>query len=335
MFGAKKKTSVGLDIGSHSLKVVAVDISPEGEELVAYNLQKRLPQSSQPLEEQIKTIFDDTGISPEAVNLSVSGSDIIVRFVDFPKMDERQLANALSFEAEKYIPFNIDEVILDHIVLGDSEQPGQVRVMIAAARKNAINRLLDICQKLGLQPGVIDSDPFAVFNSFSMFNELPQDDGYAFIDMGYTKSDILLCRGIEPGLMRQIQVGGRDLVKAICKELAVPEEKAMKIKLGLFVDHAERAKEAYLPILENLAREIQLSMGYFENRYSCPIKRIFLSGGESKDKETLDFLKEVLNMELILWDPFEKMVLGDNISKEELPGHASQLVVGLGLALRG
>lgn len=327
--------SVGLDIGSFSIKAVLLDNFSENAKISSYGIERRISEEKESLSFQIEKLLKKMSSFPSSVNLSISGRDIIVRVVDFPKMKKQEMEDALSFEAEKYIPFDMDQVILDHMVIGESDQEGQVRVLLAAARKSTVNFFLKIAEDLGLEIGVIDSDMLAIFNVFSAFRTVSPTDEYAFIDLGHSQSGIILCRGTEPGLLRQIHMGADDIKRIVAKKLSLSDEQASEFIRGPVDEFPHEIKATIEPVLDALAREISLSLGYYENRYSSKIQKVFISGGLSYQDELVGILKEKLGFELKRWDPLENVELSSDISKERIDAVSSQLVISLGLALRG
>ncbi len=330
----KNICSVGLDLGSSSLKTIAIEKTSQGAKLLSFNIKDRLPEKEKKLTDQIQELFKEIKLRPTAMNISVPGQDTIVRFVDFPKMEKKDLANALSFEAEKYIPFDLDQVYMDHVILSEDEKTGQMKVLLAAAKKDPVDQLLRVAQKLDIIIGVIDSDPFATFNAFSYLNDLSGGVGYAFLDMGDAHVDILLSDGGEPGLIRQVKVGMADFRKAISKKLSVPETKAAQLLFNMPKDHKNDLGQVFRPVIASLVKEVKMSLSYFENKHSCVVENVFVSGGLSNQKDILQLIQTALDSELKVWDPFEKVELSKKVAREEVQYVSSQLAVSLGLALR-
>ena len=143
--------SVGLDIGTYSVKVVSLKKENGVNLLTGYNV-KQIPigAKTSDIEQAVKETLEEIDLQPADVNLSISGPNVIVRFVDLPKMNKDQLESALSFEAEKYIPFNINEVVMDSIILGDAEESGQMRVLLSAAKRDLIESRVNLMDKMGI-----------------------------------------------------------------------------------------------------------------------------------------------------------------------------------------
>ncbi len=333
--GKVKEKSVGLDIGTYSIKAVSIEKDPEKNTLTAYNIKKIPPGAKDTnLEQLIKETLDEVDLYPERVNLSISGPDVIVRFITLPKMSKEQLKNALKFEAEKHIPFNINEVVLDFLILGDAPEAGQMRVLLAAAKLKPIEALVGTIERLGITVNIIDSDPFAMFNAFIESKPSLEDKGNAFLDLGHSQTDVLITIGKLPCFMRQIQIGGKDVTEAIRDSLSVSPEKAEEHKLGIGKADKEVIAQATAQVLDDLIKEMQLSFGYFENRYNEGVSAIYCSGGMSYQKGVVDYLSEKLGTQVQKWNPADGINISENLSKQDIDSVASQLAVSIGLALR-
>jgi type IV pilus assembly protein PilM len=331
----KKTDSIGLDIGSHSIKVVSLKQETDNKVLTSYNIKNIPPNliKTAKMGKMIQETFSEIDMKPSEVNISISGTNVIVRFVSMPKMSEEQLSNVMSFEAERYIPFNVNDVFLDFKIL-DSNEEGQMNVLLAAAKKEFVNYWIELFEKLGIRIGAIDVDAFAVFNAFACSNKMTGNEGTMFLDCGHSETNILISTGEVPRFMRLIQIGGRDITAAIAEELKVSEEEAGALKMEYPEDKKENVRQATFLVLDELVKEIQLSLGYFENKYAMGVGNVYASGGTVYQEGVLDYLKYKMEIPFELWNPFEKIPMADHLSKDAISPVASRLAVSLGLALR-
>ncbi len=331
---SRKDLIVGLDIGSHSIKVVAVKDELGESILTSYNI-KKIPSATKPSEKValVKETLEEIDLNPASVNVSVSGPNVIVRFISLPKMTPLQLKDALAYEAEKYIPFNVNEVVIDSIILGPAAESGQMNVLLAAVKKDAIESRIKLAKDIGILVEVIDINPFAIFNLFTAYNPLGEDVS-AFIDLGHSFTDILISEGKTPSFMRQLQIGGKDIVGALCKDLAVTPEKAEELMLGKEPGGEEQVAAAIKPVLENLVKELQLSFSYFENRRNKSVVNIFYTGGLTYVKGVLEHLDANMNVSSKTWNPVANMKVSEALVRQDLEMVSSKLTVCLGLALR-
>jgi type IV pilus assembly protein PilM len=333
----KEEESVGIDIGSHSIKIAALSDIAGGKMLKSYNI-KKLPfqAKDRDIQLQIKEALGEIDLSPSGVNLSISGPDVIVRFISLPKMTKEQLEGALVFEAEKYIPFNISEVVLDCMILGDDAPAGgHMKVLLAAAKRAPIELMVNAFDGLGISVNLMDVNAFACLNAFIASGGMVPGKATVMLDMGHSHTDLLISLDNTPRFMRQIQIGGRDIDTIIARNLSVPPEKVEEFKMGIGEFDKETVDQAVLQVFDDVIREIQLSFGYFENTCSKAIDGIYCSGGMLYRPGALEYLGEKLGIEIKRWDPFAGIKTADAISREDLNSISSRLAVSVGLALRG
>jgi type IV pilus assembly protein PilM len=333
--GKKLKETVALDIGSHSIKVVSVLKKPDKALLTAYNIKKIQPSDNRSLKtgKSIKEALSEIDLHPAEVNLSVSGANVIVRFITFPKMSKEQMENAMVFEAERYIPFSVNEVILDFAIL-DAAESGQVNVILAAAKRDFVQAQTELIEKLGMAVNVIDINVFSIFNAFTAFKQPAQDKGTAFFDFGFSQTSVVISVGGIPRFMRLIQIGGKDISAAIAEDLGIPFEEAEDLKVKNDPASRERITLVTAGVLDELIKEIQLSLGYFENKSGKAVGEVYCSGGVTSQEGVLGYFKEKIGIEFKTWDPIGGLDVAEHLSKEAIAPVAAQLAVGIGLTLR-
>lgn len=334
--GRKTNDIVGLDIGSYSIKVASLRKEASGNVLSAYNI-KRIPVTDKSLkvEQLVEEAFKEIDLHPGRVNLSISGANVIVRFINLPKMNRDQLENALTFEADKYIPFDVSEVVMDFLILGDAPEPGQMRVLLAAAKKEAVEARVKLVEKLGMIVNVMDIDSFAMLNSFNEINPSPEENGKALIDLGHSQTNVLISVGKMPCFMRQIQIGGKDITEALSKTAGIAFDQAEEMKLRADEADKEKISLATTSVMEDLVREIQLSFGYFDNRFGKGVVEIHCSGGNIYQQGVMEYLSEKVGGQAKIWNPVKNMKLSENLSSKDIDVIGPQLAVSVGLALRG
>jgi type IV pilus assembly protein PilM len=332
----KLKEVVGLDIGSHSIKVASIFKESDKPLLTAYNV-KQIPFSGeQPVNEGqlIKEALSEVGINPSEVNISLSGSNVIVRFISLPKMTKDQLENAMIFEAERYIPFNINEVILDFIIIDDAEE-GQMNVLLAAAKRDFVQGRIELFQKLGIDIGIIDVSAFAAFNAFTSANTVADDKGTAFLDLGHSQTNVLVTTGSIPRFTRVIQIGGSDITRAIVEDMGVDRQKADELRVNGGGEDSEKVDQSVFAVLDELVKEMRLSFGYFENKHNTPVSDVYCSGGMISQKGLVEYLQEKMGMQFNVWNPIAGVNIAESIPEESTNAVSAQLAVSIGLALRG
>ncbi|MBU1083801.1 MAG: type IV pilus assembly protein PilM [Candidatus Omnitrophota bacterium] len=327
--------TVGLDIGSYSLKVVSLEKRAETQTLRAYNI-KSVPWNIKEteLKKAIKELLKGAELSPSEVNLSLSGPDVIVRFVNLPKMKKDQLESALVYEAEKYIPFSVNEVVLDSIIIGEIQEHGQMKVLLAAAKRELVDARIRLLSELGIGINILDIAPFAVYNAFIRSHELPAEEVSAFLNIGHSQTDVLVFSDGMPCFMRQIQIGGKNITDLISRELSVSEDEAEKAKSVPDESLGDDVRAIQIQVIKEIVNELHLSFGYFENRYNKRVSKIYCSGGAVSQKDKIALIGKELGMDIKGWDPIGRIKLDETIPEEEILSVSPQLAVAIGLALR-
>ena len=159
--GTKERFSFGLDIGTHSIKCVKLKVTGSAVELVDFDLQESLLDST----EVLKKIKHAQGA--DLVNISFCGASTVIRYVNFLRMSKLELKGALKFEAQKHIPFSVEEVNLDAEILREDLPENKMLVLIAAIKKELIAQRIKLLEASGLRPNVIDIDSLALVNVFN------------------------------------------------------------------------------------------------------------------------------------------------------------------------
>jgi len=342
LFGfGKRRCVIGLDIGSSAVK--AVEYTDYGDRLVitAYN-QKPL-ESKEAAAEIVRECIIDGNFHTKDVITSVSGRGVVVRFVNMMKMTQEELERAVQFEADKYIPFELSDVVLASQKLEEIKDPTmserEMKVLLVAVKKETIEEHIDILRKAGLNPLVIDVDSFALSNAFEMKERLgpkmaASDKVDALVDIGSNKTSISIIKNLSLRFSREFYIAGNDFTEAIAKRLLQDLQEAEAIKTNPAGREAE-VEEAVKQLIEDFANEIHLSSDYYESKYEEEVDEIYLSGGSSKLYGLAQSLEQIFGKRVSLWDPFEGLEIDtSNVNADALARNAPRLVIAAGLAAR-
>ncbi|PIU41576.1 MAG: hypothetical protein COS99_04495 [Candidatus Omnitrophica bacterium CG07_land_8_20_14_0_80_42_15] len=336
MAGKKNKKHIGLDIGSSSLKIMEVSSDKEVrtienigvQELPAGPLEETLPSS-------LKTLIENTGITAKEVNISISGSAVVVRFVELPIMQPSELSQAVSYEAEKYMPFDMNEIILDYAVLEKDQASKKMKIILVGAKKDFVEKRIKLIEEAGLAPNIIDVDSFAIFNSFinNVNREERGSKTVALLNMGAHLTSMIIASGDVPWMVRDINLGDADLTQVLKEKLDIDTEEAERLK----ENPGERASEILgilMGIFQKLIDEVRLSFNYYENQYGKGVDEVYVSGGSIKIEGLIPFLKESTGMEFKQWDPLSSFTVNPKIPQGKLDKIRSLFAVCSGLTLR-
>jgi type IV pilus assembly protein PilM len=341
----KMKSLIGLDIGSSSVKAVELTLVGSDVVITGYGQSEILSEKSKA--DAILDVLHGSSFRTRRVVTAVSGKSVIVRYLTMMQMSPEDLQNAIKFEADKYIPFDVDEVVLDCQRLDDPSDGGRggssggegMRVLLVAVKRALVDDHVGLIQGIGLTPEVIDVDTFALGNAFALRGSLSptvdrDDRSVALVDIGANKTNVNILQGTTSYFTREIYLGGDDLTSAIAKRFSVEAHQAelMKRDPG---DNGEEIRQVVMPVIEDLANEIHLSFDYFENQFDHEVEEVYLSGGGSRLPFVEESLERIFEKRARNWDPTENLKINsDSVDVGSLKANAAQLAVAVGLASR-
>ena len=323
------KKTVGIDIGTYSAKLVELE-NRKGRPTLTKCAMARVTNGDK--KTALESLLSQAKLTLKRVNVSLSGPSVIVRYIDMLPMRKDELDSAIRFEAEKYLPFNISESTVDCAVL-DKTSSGSQRVLLVAAKRGEVDSLLELFKEFGLEIGAIDADSFAFFNSFDSANpgNRKEEQAYALINIGARFSNMNIAAKDTLYFTRDIFWGGADISKRIKDAMGLGMDEAERIKQDP-TEKREEVVSVIAPALEKLTQQIRMSFDYFETQVGRSIEKIYISGGTSYLFNVVDFLKENLHVDVMMWNPFEGIAM-DGVF-EEIARHPAMFTVAVGLALR-
>ncbi|MDD4899679.1 MAG: type IV pilus assembly protein PilM [Candidatus Omnitrophica bacterium] len=327
----KEIFSLGVDIGSVSIKVVKLRLFEEKAEVVDFKIEPFALDSAPVL----KNIFQ--AMQAKKINLSISGPSSIIRYVDFPKMNAEELKQAMKFEAQKHIPFTISEVNLDCHVLKENPAENKMRVLLAAVKKDLVSQRLKLAQEAGVAVNLIDNDSLAMVNAFNFnyaANAQEEQKTIALLNIGALNSNLNILEGSAPSFSRDIHIAGNNLTQKIADLLGLDFKAAEVQKINPDADKKDKIIMAIDSVFSRLVNEIRTSVDYYETQSASSVAKIFLSGGSSHLTGIKEKLATLLGTEVELWDPFKQISIAGSLDAENIKKLSGQLGVAVGLALR-
>jgi type IV pilus assembly protein PilM len=342
------KSLVGLDIGSSAVK--AVELKPAGKayKVSAFGSEPIPPDSivdgaiidGGAVADAIRRLFDGRGIKTKDVAASLSGNAVIVKKITLPVMTEAELAESIYWEAEQYIPFDIQDVNLDYQILdsGTKGGKGTMEVLLVAAKKEKIADYTGVIAQAGRSAVVVDVDAFALQNAYEVNYGIQPGAVIVLLNAGASATNINILNGDQSVFTRDISIGGNAYTEALQKELNLPFELADQLKRGVAVDGVtfDEARPVLRAVSENVMLEIQKTFDFFKaTAASDRIDRIMLSGGASRAEGFTEMLTERFEAPVEVLDPFKRV--GFDVKKfhvESAADVAPTVAVAVGLALR-
>jgi type IV pilus assembly protein PilM len=345
--GIRSRPWAGIDVGTFSVKLL---LAHGGGRFAL--IEEPLPTvfgdaaANRPPEVIAKAVtsglsrLETTPRGLRGVTMGIGGSDVIVKQIQLPLLDDNEVGPALRFEARKHLPFDPQTMVIDFQIV--NRLPGQKRldVVIAAVPREKLDRVIAPLLSLGIDADIVDATPLALTNALTQGENL-ESGAWVLLDIGHLSSHLTMFQRGEPYFSRRLDFGGRTLTQAIAEGTHVPVEEAEEWKLaagsdspGFRVDWDSREMRAVLESLRrDLAEELRRSFAFYRTLGQLPDPmRIWISGGSARLPGLSARLSELLGTPAILFDPIEKIQRHAGHEGGGTPG--PQFAQAYGLALR-
>jgi len=373
---------LAIDFGARSIKAIKLSRTGDGYRLDNFGLVLTPPESilhgeikdveavTQALNKMLrkKGIHDRNGI------IAITGQKVIVREITTPLMNEKELKDGLQWEAPKYVPYNIQDSLLDSKKIEELEEKEgnkMMKVLLVAAPKSLVNQQIEVLKKLNIQPRVVDIVSNAQIRAFENYltpvspNEENGNQMDVILSMGASTTEITLIEGDRLKFTRTILKGGNDITRLIEKKLEISSNEAeiLKRRIGLSLPvetvknveseispvekKAQESVEAAISNEEEIAElvkngvhdifnEIRKSLNYYKTQYQkVAYKRIILSGGMAAMSNIGQNLKQQFGITVVMANPLKGITVSPiDINLENLDKYKRSLSTAIGLAKR-
>ncbi len=347
---ADTQTTVALNIGSQRISMAVFETSKAGElVLKGYETDTIIadPAFEASREAQIQVALEELieklDIAKSKVRYAISGQAVFTRFVKLPPLQDDNLEQLVTFEAQQHVPFPINEVVWDYELIegGDEKE-----VVIVAIKEDALDEINDTVTGSGLSTVEVDIAPMALYNSYRATYGTP-DEPTLIIDVGAKTSNLLYVEG-KRFFTRSVAIGGASITAAIAKEynISFPDAEHQKVTNGLVAlggGHTETMDESLAALamvirnaLTRLPAEIARTTNYYRSQHagSTP-KKVILAGGGANLPYTLEFFSEKLNLPVEFFNPLANVAIAKGMNTELLQREAHTMGELVGLGLRG
>jgi len=342
--GLNARPWVGLDIGEYSVKLFSLRLGVGGARLCASELP--LPAGAgeanpEALGRLLGECFARAGQSARSLRgltLGMSGSDVIVKQLSLPLMDDDEIPGALRFEARKHLPFDPQTCVIDYELLARVPSEKRLEVLLAAVPQARLERTLAPLKAIGLDPDIVDAAPLALTNAISRATEREAEARVA-IDIGHQGSWLTLYQRGAPYFARRLEFGGASVTRAVAAALNVSFEEAEEWKLeagadapSIRVEPASAEMEGVRQALSGLADELRRSFAYYRTMAPLPEPfTLWLSGNTARLPGMAGELSAMLEIPTFVFDPLESV---PPEARDHLPAGGPQFALAYGLALR-
>jgi len=333
----------GLDIGRSFIKLVQVEVKGSKKVLVAASvvptpdggIQSESPVDLNKVSEAVKSCVSAAKIESDKCAVSLIESQVVSRLIQLPALTDKELASAINWEAEQYIPLPIKDVILQYKVINKNEASGgetKMDVLLIAAPKRVVQKYITVVKDAGLSPEALETESAALTRSLTK----PTDPPTIIVSMGALSTELVLAQNGNVLFTRSIATGGVNLTKAIIAEFNLPQKQAEEYKqtYGILEDKLSGKVASVLkPILDIIITEILKAVEYARSHAkNSQVMRVVICGGGAFLPGLSEFLVERTSLEVSLGDPWVDFVKEGLIT--QLSDQGSIYSVATGLALR-
>jgi type IV pilus assembly protein PilM len=347
LFG-KSKDLVGLDIGSNSIKVVELKRGKNKFELASMGVAPLSPDvivdgalmNSSAIVDAITGLMAELKIKNKQVATSISGTSVIIKKISLPVMTRQELQENIQWEAEQYIPFDINDVNVDFHILGEAgEEQGKMGVILVAAKKDLVNDYTGVIAEAGLTPLCVDIDAFAAGNSLEWNYPERMNEIIALVNVGASVTNINVIKNGVSTFVRDITSGGNAVTEMIQKNLGIQYEEAEKLKRAGQDGSDEMVPTEVSDIIrqvsQTIASEIARSLDFYSaTNIDDRISKIYISGGMALTAGLDSIIERTVGYPVEVMNPMNNITVGKKVDAGELAKLAPALSVAVGLAMR-
>jgi type IV pilus assembly protein PilM len=286
----------------------------------------------------IKGLVKDLKVKERNVATSVAGYSVIIKRIIVGKATEEELQDTIQYEAEQYIPFDVEDVNIDFHIIGEHEEnPEQMNVMLVAAKKEIIDEYVDVLEMADLKPCVIDIDVFALERVFED-NYSNEEGSIGLIDIGANKMNINIVKDYMSAFTRDVTIGGEQITREIASQFDCSFEEAEDVKLGKAKDKVseEEVQEIINSFTSSWCDEIRRAIDFYYSTYADEdIRRIILSGGATQTAGFSELLSSETSIDVQSCNPFTNMNINEKQNDMDyVQKIAPQAAICIGLASR-
>ncbi len=352
----KKKTlrfkeTVGIDIGSHSVKIVHLKKLHEGFKLLNYEIRPTMATGIEYIPSDLRSerfapiiieMLKTLRINPKHVKhlvTSIGGDNTSIKQIKTIFLPDDELESALFFEAKKHIPISGTDMVLDYQVLSVEEKTNNMNILLAATSKDLLNEHTNILMSAGLSPNIVDIDSLAIANSFAL-NAFAEEGVYVMLNLGAHRSNMVIWGPDSKLFARDIPYGGYNFTRDIMRkrQMEWDEAERHKLEFGLndnpasanvqtisMLDISEKSTED--AIVEEVRRSLRF---YVKEAGNSDFRKLYLMGGTAKLGGLQEYIQDKVAIPTEIFMPFINVEMPEKFQDKKDP----QLALAIGLAMR-
>ena len=342
-----QQSTVGLDIGNHSLKIVKLRHQKDGYFLEATGI-KELPKGTieggeikkrDVLIDSINLLVNQCDPSIREIVFSMSGHGIISDKITFKIEDDDNADELILWEASQRSPFDVDDITLDYKILRRFPDTNETEVLLVAAKNQIMQSYLDLIYDAALVPVIVDVDAFAITNSYALeCAGLPDMGTVALLNIGHNMTNITFIKDGIYHSTRDISTAGEFFNRTLQRNLGLSSEEALMAIRGKTTGSVDMAqlKQSVSYAAEELSSGVDLAFSYYKtSEKTDTIDKIVLSGGGAYIPSLLQFLEERHQTKVQISNPLAFVQYNKNLfGSTDVESISALLTVAVGLALR-
>lgn len=342
-FFGRKKTTVGLDVGSGFVKLVEVDHSSSQSEVTKVAMRPLMPDAIVEGEimdhglvaDTISGLCEEAGLKGGEVVTAVGGHDVIIKKIEMDRISEADARSVIRWEAEQHVPFDVKNVELDFQILDPKGDSPQMEVLLVAAKRELVDTRVSLITDAGLSPALIDVDAFALHNAFEHNHPEAMEGIVALANIGHEVTNVNILEDGVPILTRDIPYGSRKVREEMQRVRGLTAEQAEDVVQGREVlDDLDRFIEYSA---DEIAVGVERAAAFLMTRHAgAGLGRIYLSGGGARTPGMAAALAKRMGVETHLANPFQRVPVaaGAAVGGVDIEKAGPMLMLPLGLALR-
>ncbi len=347
---AKGRNCVGLDIGSSAVKLCVLKETKKGLQLQAFDHTTLPPETivdgalmnSRVVADAIDELLARNKVRYKETALSVSGNTVIIKKITLPLMTQEELEESIQWEAEQYIPFDIQDVFIGFEVLAPRTEQGQMDVVLVAAKKEMIGDYTSVCHESGLKPIVVDVDVFALQNMYEVNYGYHESETVVLLDIGNSVVSMNVVTDGMTVFTRDLSIGGSDITEEIQKQLNITYQEAEMYKMGGTPGGGsdevlpQEVESIIQDKAEDMANEIQRSLDFYAaTAADSHVDRIVASGGTAAIPSLIRTISRISGVPAEVANPFRNINYDERqFTPERIQSWAPIAGISVGLALR-
>ena len=342
LFG-RKRTTIGLDIGSGLIKVAVVDHSKKEPQLQRVAVQPLMQDAIVEGEvmdpgvvgEAIQAALAAAGVKSKQVVTAVGGRDVIIKKIAIERVKEQQARELMRWEAEQHVPVDMESVELDFQILDPDAEGLEMSVLLVAAKRELVESKMRVLTDSGLEPAMVDVDAFALHNAFEMNHPEAMEGMVALVNIGHDVTNINILEEGVPILTRDLTLGTRRFSEDLQRDRGVSAEEATALIQG--TDRSPHLDAVNETRGEEIAVGVERAVAFLASntRGGASVRATYACGGGARIPGLVEQLGSRLRIESQLANPLATLSMADGalegLSADTI---APLLMLPIGLALR-